>query len=91
MTPHEKQLLEFIRERIDATGIAPTYQEMADHLGLKSKSGAHVRVESLIRQGRLVRRAHASRGIEINRAPLAHVSTAALQAELARREQGAVQ
>lgn len=89
MTPHEKQLLEFIRERIDATGIAPTYQEMADHLGLKSKTGALRRVESLISQGHLVRRPRANRGIEINRAPLAHVSTAALQAELARRGQEA--
>jgi len=91
MTPHEKQLLDFIREQIDATGIAPTYQEMANHLGLKAKSGAHMRVESLIEQGKLVRRSRAARGIDINRAPLAHVSTAALRAELARREQGAVQ
>lgn len=87
MTPHEKQLLEFITERINATGIAPTFREMAEALGLKSKSGAVMRVDSLVRQGYLVRRPRANRGLALNKFPLAHVPTPALQAELARREQ----
>ena len=87
MTPHEKKLLDFIAQRIEATGFAPTYSEMANHLGLKAKSGIARRVDSLVAQGRLVRSVRKFRGLSLNTSPLAHVSTAALQAELARREQ----
>lgn len=87
MTPHEKQLLEFITERIKATSCAPTFAEMATAAGIVSRSTIAQRVESLIRQGHLVRRARAKRGLALNKFPLAHVPTPALQAELARREQ----
>lgn len=88
MTPQEKQLLEFIRERIESTGIAPTFREMAEFTGVSSRSTACAQVESLIRQGHLVRRPRAKRGLALNNSPLAHVPTPALRAELARREAG---
>lgn len=88
MTPREKQLLDFIRERIETTGISPTYREMAAHFGLRSASRIHTSTESLIAQGHLVRRrAHANNSLELSIGPLVHVPTSALRAELARREQ----
>lgn len=91
MTPDEKKLLEFITERIAATAMSPTYEEMAAAVGCKTKSGIARRIDSLIRQGHLVRRARAYRGLALNTSSLATVPTAALQAELARREQGHAQ
>lgn len=85
MTPDEKRLLEFVTERINATGMSPTYQEMANAVGCKTKSGIARRIESLIQQGYLVRRDRAYRGLALNTSPLAEVPTAALQAELDRR------
>lgn len=87
MTPHEKKLLEFVQQRITETGIAPTYREMAEALGFRSKSGVHMRIDSLVRQGHLLRRDRAYRGIELNTSRLAGVSSDALKAELVRRQQ----
>lgn len=89
MTPAEKNLFEFIRTRIEATGVSPTMQEMADAFGIRSKSPIAKRIDSLVAQGHLVRRSRAHRGIDLNRSQLSEIPTSALRAELARREQGA--
>lgn len=54
MTPREKDCLDAIKA-LTVDGVAPTIQEIADHIGLKSKSGAHRLVESLEAQGLLTR------------------------------------
>jgi hypothetical protein len=41
LTPQLKHLLDFISERIETSGICPTYVQMAQALNLKSKSGIH--------------------------------------------------
>ena len=41
LTPKQKQLLLFINERIEATGVPPSFDEMKEALDLKSKSGIH--------------------------------------------------
>lgn len=86
LTPHELRALDFIRNRIAETGIAPTYQEISTEIGWKAKSGAHRVVDALIRQGALVRRPNTLRGLALADGPrLFTVPTAALRAELARR------
>ena len=86
LTPHELRALDFIRDRIAATGSSPTYQEISTELGWSAKSGAHRIVDSLIRQGALVRRPNTLRGLALADGPrLFTVPTAALRAELARR------
>lgn len=88
MTPHELRALDFIRDRIATTGSAPTYQEISTHLGWSARSGAHRVVDALIRQGALVRLPNRQRGIALADGPrLSTVPTAALRAELARRQE----
>lgn len=87
MTEKQVKLLDFIRSRIEATGAAPTYAEMADHMG-GTRSNAHMMVNHLTRAGHLKRTAGGERNLALV-APyrsLIDVPTPALHAELARRE-----
>lgn len=89
MKPDEKKLLAFVTRTIEATGEAPTYQEMMVHMGLKSKNGIALRIDRLCAQGHLVRDARVHRGLKLAASPLGNIPTAELQAELARRQQEA--
>lgn len=50
MTKRMRDLLEFIEARA-LTGVPPSYDEMKDHLGLRSKSGIHRLVRALEERG----------------------------------------
>ena len=41
LTRKQHQLLVFINQRLDETGVSPSFDEMKEALGLKSKSGIH--------------------------------------------------
>ena len=54
MTTQQRALLAFIVGYIRShNGVAPSYQQMAEALGLKSKSGVHRAVKSLVERGHL--------------------------------------
>lgn len=89
MTENQQKLLDFIRERIEATGGSPTYEEMRQHLGCASKSLVARTVVSLIEQRKLYRTAARHRGLALTPHNLSNVPTAALTRELARRERRA--
>lgn len=90
MTLAEIRALDFIRDRIVATQVAPTLEELCAAMGWKAKSTAHRVVTSLVWQGMLVRKPASKRALALADAPkLAIVPTADLLAELARRGQGA--
>jgi hypothetical protein len=87
MTAHQLKGYDFVREHIAACGVSPSYQEIADHLGLRSKSGIVRLVDRLVADGKLVKAQHAgSRKLRLpGTADLTTVSTEALQSELMRR------
>ncbi len=68
-------------------GTAPTVDEVREHMGLASKSGAHRIVSELVQRGHIRRIPNRTRALEIvhERPPLAQFSTEALIAELNRR------
>ena len=41
LTAKQRELLLFINQRLMATGVSPSFDEMKDALHLKSKSGIH--------------------------------------------------
>lgn len=87
LTPHEIRALDFIRDTITATGSAPTLEEITAAMGWAAKSSAHRIVESLVRHGLLIKTAARLRGLALAAGPsLSAVPTAALRAELARRQ-----
>lgn len=53
LTEKQRELLDYINSYSQDRGYAPTYQEMADHLGLRSKSGVHRLVHGLRERGHI--------------------------------------
>jgi repressor LexA len=69
LTPKQKQLLLFINERIEATGVPPSFDEMKEALDLKSKSGIHRLIMALEERGFIRRLPHRARALEVTKMP----------------------
>jgi repressor LexA len=65
LTQAQNDMLEFLRERLAATGIAPTYAEMRVRLGYNSNSPIHQILTSLEARGAIRRMFRRPRAIEI--------------------------
>lgn len=64
MTPREHKALMFIQTYNLDHGYSPSYVEIAEHMGVKSKSSITRVVRSLIDQGRLQQRHRKARGVD---------------------------
>ena len=51
LTAKQHELIRFIQERLEETGISPSFEEMKDALDLKSKSGVHRLISALEERG----------------------------------------
>ena len=69
LTRKQLELLDFIRQRVDADGVPPSFDEMKDALDLKSKSGIHRLITALEERGFIRRLAHRARALEIVKLP----------------------
>src|SRR5260221_8803274 len=69
LTRKQHQLLLFINQRLNATGVCPSFDEMKDALGLKSKSGIHRLISGLEERGFIRRLPHRARALEVVRLP----------------------
>lgn len=65
MTKRQYELLVFINEKIKNDGFCPSFDEMKDALGLKSKSGIHRILNDLEERNYIMRFKHRARAIEI--------------------------
>ena len=69
LTAKQHELLHFIQERLDASGISPSFEEMKEALGLKSKSGIHRLISALEERGFLRRPPNRARALEVLKVP----------------------
>ncbi|MEM8555369.1 MAG: transcriptional repressor LexA [Pseudomonadota bacterium] len=69
LTKKMLELLEFIHERLTRDGVPPSFDEMKDHLGLRSKSGVHRLITSMEERGYIRRLPHKARALEIVKLP----------------------
>ncbi|HVJ33466.1 MAG TPA: transcriptional repressor LexA [Terriglobia bacterium] len=67
LTKKQRELLQFIQERLADTGISPSFDEMKEALGLKSKSGVHRLITGLEERGFIRRLPHRARALDIMR------------------------
>ena len=65
MTKRQKDAFEFIERYINERGIAPTIDEIAAAIGLRSKSGVSRIVSGLVERGALIRFPNRARGIAV--------------------------
>jgi len=69
LTHKQYELLKFIDRRLKSQGVPPSFDEMKDALGLKSKSGIHRLITGLEERGFLRRLPHRARALEIIKLP----------------------
>jgi len=69
LTKKQKDLLFFIHQKMSEDDIPPSFEEMKNALGLKSKSGIHRLISALVERGYIERLPHRARALEIKRLP----------------------
>ncbi|MBY0613618.1 MAG: transcriptional repressor LexA [Beijerinckiaceae bacterium] len=69
LTRKQIELLRFINERLQETGVPPSFDEMKDALDLKSKSGIHRLILALEERGFIRRLPNRARAVEILKLP----------------------
>ena len=69
LTRKQHDLLVFIHQRIQETGVSPSFDEMKDALDLASKSGIHRLITALEERGFVRRLAHRARALEVLKPP----------------------
>lgn len=66
LTPKQRELLDFIaRYQRDHRGVSPSFAEMAQAIGLASKSGVHRLIECLVERGALERLPTQARALRV--------------------------
>ncbi len=76
LTRKQSELLRLINDRLQETGVPPSFDEMKDALDLKSKSGIHRLILALEERGFIRRLPNRARAIEVIRMPEAASPTA---------------
>ncbi len=69
LTKKQRDLLLYIHEVMSDSDIPPSFEEMKDALGLKSKSGIHRLISALVERGYIERLPHRARAIKIKKLP----------------------
>jgi repressor LexA len=69
LTAKQRELIVFIQQRLEETGISPSFEEMKEALDLKSKSGVHRLISALEERGFLRRLPNRARALEVIRQP----------------------
>lgn len=69
LTKKQYELLLFIDRRLKDSGVSPSFDEMKDALGLRSKSGIHRLMTGLEERGFVRRLPHRARALEVLRLP----------------------
>ena len=69
LTKKQHELLLFLEEKIAKTGVTPSFEEMKNKVGLKSKSGIHRLISALEDRGFIKKLPFKARAIEILKSP----------------------
>jgi repressor LexA len=69
LTRKQHELLLFINRRLTDAGVSPSFDEMKEALGLRSKSGIHRLITGLEERGFIRRLPHRARALEVLRLP----------------------
>lgn len=69
LTRKQQELLLFINDRLGKDGVSPSFDEMKDAVGLKSKSGIHRLITALEERGFIRRLPHRARALEVLKLP----------------------
>jgi repressor LexA len=77
LTRKQQELLLYINSRLGEDGVSPSFDEMKDAVGLKSKSGIHRLITALEERGFIRRLPHRARALEVLKLPPGNEGTVA--------------
>ena len=69
LTRKQHELIRFIQQRLEESGISPSFEEMKEALDLKSKSGVHRLISALEERGFIRRLPNRARALEVMKLP----------------------
>jgi repressor LexA len=69
LTVKQRELLQYIHDRVSETGVSPSFDEMREALELKSKSGVHRLISALEERSFIRRLPNRARALEVLRMP----------------------
>lgn len=83
LTRKQHDLLIFIHQRLEESGVSPSFEEMKEALGLKSKSGVHRLINALVERNFIRRLPNRARALEVLRLPDAAAPSRGAKPQLA--------
>jgi repressor LexA len=69
LTTRQKDIYEFLRDKIMNRGYGPTVREIGTHFGIRSPNGVMCHLKALERKGLITREQHMSRAIQLAEPP----------------------
>lgn len=84
LTRKQHELICFINDRLEATGVSPSFEEMKEALDLKSKSGVHRLISALEERGFIRRLPNRARALEVTKLPEGGVAKTPAKVETAK-------
>jgi repressor LexA len=78
LTSKQHELLLFINDRLNQSGVSPSFDEMREALDLKSKSGVHRLISALEERGFIGRLPNRARALEVLKLPESATPAAAV-------------
>src|SRR6201990_3238738 len=94
LTERQREIYDFIRDKIESRGYGPTVREIGDAFGIKSPNGVMCHLKALEKKGLIKREGRSARAIQLvahrRRSPglpfLGHVAAGAPLAAVAQEE-----
>ena len=69
ITARQREIFEYLREKIVARGYGPTVREIGQHFGITSPNGVTCHLKALEKKGLISREAYMSRAIQLTETP----------------------
>jgi repressor LexA len=74
LTKRQKEIYEFLKDKIVNRGYGPTVREIGNEFGIRSPNGVMCHLKALEKKGLITREAHMSRAIQLTEAPQKRMS-----------------
>lgn len=74
LTPRQREIYDFLKDKILNRGYGPTVREIGTHFGIRSPNGVMCHLKALEKKGLITRESHMSRAIQLSERPQRQMS-----------------
>jgi len=74
LTPRQREIYDFLKDKIVNRGYGPTVREIGAHFDIKSPNGVMCHLKALEKKGLITRESHMSRAIQLTESPQKRMS-----------------